>query len=208
MRFRNTVNAHIEQLLRSFGLTYVGADSALYVAETLKEMDDILWFSRVPSSLTLACDIIHAVAPDLMKDPAQAAFRSLGTVYGDVKQRWLVVYSPEAYQRVLRTVNKQCLKQSTAEFKDFNKLCKSDFACEADACKTLVAFKSRLSMTFIAEAQVNALPRFKGKGRPAQGRKPDFYVYCIEGSLASLPFDLTRRLERKSCFIVATNQPC
>ena len=44
------------------------------------------------------------------------------------------------------------------------------------------------------------------KGWPAQGRKPDFYVYRIEGALVSLPFDLTRRLERKSCFILATNQ--
>ena len=61
-------------------------------------------------------------------------------------------------------------------------------------------------MTFIAEAQVNAQPCFKGKGRPAQGRKPDFYVYHIEGTLASMPEERTRRLERKSCFILATNQ--
>lgn len=54
--------------------------------------------------------------------------------------------------------------------------------------------------------QVNALRRFEGKGRPAKGRKPDFYVYRLEGALASRPQERTRKLERKSCFILATNQ--
>ena len=48
-------------------------------------------------------------------------------------------------------------------------------------------------MTGIAEAQVNALARFKGKGRLAQGRKPDFYVYRIQGALASRPQRRTRK---------------
>ncbi|MCI5208326.1 MAG: DUF4277 domain-containing protein [Candidatus Electrothrix sp. ATG2] len=51
-------------------------------------------------TLSLSQEVIHAVAPDLMEDPEKAAFRSLGTNYGDVSQRWLVDYSPEAYQRV------------------------------------------------------------------------------------------------------------
>jgi hypothetical protein len=77
------------------------------------------------------------------------------------------VYSPEAYPRALKTVNKHCLKQSTAEFKAFDKRCKLDFACEADARKALAAFEKKLKMTFVADVQVTALPRYKGKGRPA-----------------------------------------
>jgi len=169
-------------------------------------MGDFLWISRVPETLTLACDIIHATAPDLMSNPDQSAFRRLGTVYGDVKQHWVVVYSPEAVSRAQKTVNKHCLKQSTAEFKEFTKLCKQDFACEADAYKAITAFEKKLKMTFVADVQVNAQPRYKGQGRPAHDRKPDFYVYNIEGNLASLLQERTRRLERKSCFILATNQ--
>jgi len=92
----------------------------------------------VPETLSLACDIIHEVAPDLMDNPTESACRSLGVVYGDVKQRWVVIYSPEARQRVLKSVNKHCLKQSTAEFKVFDTLCKQDFAWETDARKALV----------------------------------------------------------------------
>ena len=94
-----------------------------------------------------------------------------------------MVYSPEAYQRALKTVNKHCIRQSTAELNAFDKLCKQDFTCEADARKALAAFEKKLKMTFVTNIQVTALPCYKGKGRPAQGSKPDFYKYHIEGSM-------------------------
>ncbi len=96
--FRDMINAHIEQMHNDFQVEYLIADSALYVAETLKDMQDILWISRAPETLSLACDIIHAVAPDLMDNPTESAFCSLGVEYGEVKQRWVVIYSPEARQ--------------------------------------------------------------------------------------------------------------
>ncbi|NNJ83353.1 MAG: IS1634 family transposase, partial [Gammaproteobacteria bacterium] len=206
--FRDTINAHIEQMKGGFGIKYVIADSAFYTAQTLKLMGkDNLWISRVPETLNLATDIIHAVAPNLMSDVGQSAYVSLGAEYGDIKQRWVVVYSPEAYQRGLKTVKKNCLSQSNAKFKAFRKLCKQDFACEADAHKALVAFsQGRQKITFVADAQVIAVPRYEGKGRPAQDRKPDFYVYRIEGGIASIPTEKNRRIERKSCFILASNQ--
>ncbi|MGB5216320.1 MAG: IS1634 family transposase [Anderseniella sp.] len=204
--FRDTVKTHIGQMQSDLGLEYVCADSALYVAETLREMSRLQWISRVPQTLSLAREMIHSVAPDLMNHPEQTAFRSLGTVYGSVQQRWVVVYSPQAYQRALKTVNKHCLAQSTTELKDFDKLCKQEFACQADARKALAAFETKLKMTCIAEVQINSLARLKGKGRPAKGRKPDFYVYRIQGALASRAQQRTRKLERKSCFILATNQ--
>ncbi|WP_339134253.1 MAG: IS1634 family transposase [Candidatus Electrothrix sp. GW3-4] len=204
--FRETVQAHIDQMKNDFSLEYLVADSALYTAQTLKELSMILWISRVPETLNLSQEIIHEVASNLMQDPEKAASRSLGVVYGDVRQRWLVVYSPEAYQRGRKTVNKKCLKLSTNESKQFDKLCKQDFACEADALKALSRFEKKLKILSIHDARVVALPRHKGKGRPAKGKKPDFYVYRIEGNPASLLQERTRLLERKSCFILATNQ--
>ncbi|MCI5222394.1 MAG: IS1634 family transposase, partial [Candidatus Electrothrix sp. AR4] len=204
--FRETVQAHIDQMKNDFSLKYLVADSALYTAKTLKELSMILWISRVPETLSLSQEIIHAVASDLMQDSEKATSRSLGVVYGDVRQRWLVVYSPEAYQRGLKTVNKKCLKLSTNESKEFDKLCKQNFACEADALKALSCFENKLKILSIHDTRVVALPRHKGKRRPAKGKQPRFHVYRIEGNAASLLQERTRLLERKSCFILATNQ--
>ena len=204
--FRNMINSHVEQMREGFKIEYIIADSALYVAKTLANMNGFMWVSRVPETLTIACDIIHSVAPDLMNNLEQAEFRSLGAVYGEVRQRWIVIYSPEAYQRALRSVNKICLEQSANECLCFERLCKQDFSCEADALSAFTKFKKRLKFTFVTDIHVSAQPHYNGKGRPVHDRAPDFYTYRIEGSMASTPHERTRRLERKSCFILATNQ--
>jgi transposase len=176
------------------------------MAETLGQMNGFFWFTRVPETLSLARDLIHEVAPDLMPDVKQTAFRSLGTVYAGVRQRWVVVYSPEAYQRALKTVDQHSLKQSTAELKAFELLCRQDFAGEADARQSWGAFEKGLKFTFIAEARVIAVPRYQGKNRPVRGRQPDCYVYRLAGGLASLPAHRWQRLQQQSCFILATSQ--
>lgn len=204
--FRESIKAHLGQLQRDVGLEVVIADSALYTRETLQEMNGYHWISRVPETLTLACELIHAVAADVMQEPTQTAWCTLGTVYGEVRQRWVVVYSPQARQRALKSVDKHCLKQSRAELKGFERLCNTDFACEADARKALERFEKTLKIAMLGETRIEALPRFHGKGRPARGRAPDFHVYRIDGALASRVQERQRRLERKSCFILATNQ--
>lgn len=204
--FRETVQAYMEQLQGAVGLEILIADSALYTRETLQEMRAYAWISRVPETLTLARELIHAVAPELMHDPTQTAWCTLGTVYGEVRQRWILVYSPQARQRALKSVDKHCLTHSRAELKGFERLCHTDFACEADALKALERFEKTLKIGMLGETRIEALPRFKGKGRPAKGREPDFHVYRIAGALASRVQERQRRLERKSCFILATNQ--
>ncbi|NEX23075.1 IS1634 family transposase, partial [Thiorhodococcus mannitoliphagus] len=80
--FRETVSTYMEQLQGAVGLEILIADSALYTRETLQELSAQAWISRVPETLTLARELIHAVAPALMDDPTQAAWRTLGTSYG------------------------------------------------------------------------------------------------------------------------------
>ena len=123
--FRQTIQNHIKQLRSDFKLEYIVADSALYVAKTLVEMNDFFWISRVPESLTNAQELIENIAPDLMENTDQMIWRTLGSNYAGVNQRWLVIFSPEAYQRGLKSVNKLCFKQSTTHLKAFEKLCMS-----------------------------------------------------------------------------------
>lgn len=113
--FHDTVNSHIEQLHSDFHVEYIVADSALYSADTLKDMQDFLWLSRVPETLKLAREVIHSVASELMKEPSQTTYRSLCVTYGGIKQRWVVVFSPEAYRRGQKSVNRQLSQKSTTE---------------------------------------------------------------------------------------------
>ena len=204
--FRETVNAYMEQLNQEYGLEYLIADSALYTAETLGEMNGFYWITRVPETLDLARVLIQATAPDLMTNREQASFISLGTRYADVAQRWVIVYSPEAYQRAIKTVNKASLHQTSAELTAFEQVCRQTFACEKDAHKALSELEKKLRHTQIFDARIIAQARYSGRGRPAKQRVPDYQTYRIDGQLASRLDRHHQRLQRKSCFILATNQ--
>jgi len=204
--FRQTIANHIDQLNNEFKLEYIVADSALYVSKTLIEMNDWFWITRVPETLTDAQELIRNIAPDLMVNPQKMSWRCLGNHFAGVNQRWLVIFSPQAYQRGLKSVNKHCLKRTTANLKTFKKLCQQDFQSIEEAQKALSQFEKTLNLTFVAESHFVEVPHYNGAGRPSTEQKPDKLTYRIEGALASTTKVRMEQLQRKSCFILASNQ--
>jgi transposase len=203
---RATVKAHLGQLKRAEGLDYVVADSALYTAETLRELEGMAWITRVPETLSAAREAIAAAAPGLMASPEKLSLQRQEADYAGVKQRWVVVYSPQAYQRALKSVNRHCEKQSEADLKAFEALCRRDFACAADAQKALAAFEKGRWLCAVADVTVVEVAHHGKRGRPRQGQPPKTLTYRLEGALISRPEQRRLRLQRKSCFILATNE--
>lgn len=204
--FNDVINTHIGQLKEDLGLEYLIADSALYTAKSLQDMSHCFWVSRVPETIKLTQDIIAQVAPDLMATPEQKSFRSLGCTYADIPQRWVVIYSPEARYRATKTLNKNTLKQTTALHKHFKLLCRQNFSCQADAEKALQAFKKKQTLIEVIADPVEKIARYSHSGRPGKEQQPDSFDYQIRGKIISLIEPYRAKLQRKSCFILATNQ--
>jgi transposase len=204
--FRNTIKTHIGQLREDVGLEYMVADSALYTAETLQEMKDYYWISRVPGTISLTEELIQATVDNLMLTPDERSYCALGVTYAGIKQRWLIIYSPEACDRASKTISKQCLEQSTFDIKEFDKLCRHEFACFADAEKALHAFEKKLTITMVTNKSIDKIPCSKKTKRPTKKQTPDFFIYKISGALASIPKEYEKRIKQKSCFILASNQ--
>jgi len=204
--FRNMVNEFIGQMQAGLGVQYVVADSAFYTADTLKVSQDFLWISRVPETINLAVEQLDEFVSQKISDLRKTVTHSVEVEYAGIKQRWLVVYSPQAYQRASKTVDRQLDKQSASEHKKFNKLCKQEFACETDARNSLEALKKTLKATSVKQTDIECIAHYKEKGRPAKDQKPDSYTYRIKGDLQADEQEKAQRAQRKSCFIVATNQ--
>lgn len=204
--FTEAVNTHIKQLKTDLGIEYIIGDSALYTAQSLQKMDDILWITRVPEMLKDAKWIIEETSVDLMHDLEQENYCSICMNYADVQQRWVVYFSPQAYARAVLSVNRQFLKQSYAELKQFTQLCQQEFSCPKDAEKMLAKLKKKQKVTQISEVSIIKKSRFNKKGRPAKEAEPDYFIWQIEGSVASIIEERELKLRKKSCFILATNQ--
>jgi transposase len=207
--FGDVVTAHIAQLHTTYGTSYLVADSALYSAENLAKLAHTgsRWITRVPATLTEAQQALGQATPATMT-PLRAGYRyqALASSYGGVAQRWLLMYSEHRRPQAQRTVDKQWLKQSTDEVKAFQKLCRTTFACTADAQQALHTFAHSLRATAVLEVAVRATPRYHKRGRPAQSTSPAQVVYQIEGALASSIAAREALVAQQSCFILATNE--
>jgi transposase len=203
--FRVTINHHIEQLRSDVDLQYLVADSALYTVETLPQLVGVDWITRVPESIKAAQTAIHTHAATLMRDPATLSMQAIASDYADISQRWLVVYSPEARQRALKTLNRQMLKQSQQEYRAFQALCQATFACQADAEKALLNWQKIQKVTVLSEPSFTLEPRFNRRGRPTAGAQPDYHLVRINAMIATEIKCYQKRLQRKSCFILASN---
>jgi len=116
------------------------ADSALYSADNLQKLADtsIKWITRVPATLTEAQEVLAQAHPESMP-PLQKGYRarSVLSTYGGVAQRWVLIYSEQRQPQAQRTVDKRWRKQSEHAVQAFKTLCRTAFACEADAHQAL-----------------------------------------------------------------------
>ena len=203
--FRATIEAHVGQLQQATGLEYLVADSALYTADTLPLLAGVQWITRVPETIRLAQQAIEAHHPDVMSDLTQPGLKALERTYAGIPQRWLLVYSPAAYQRALKTVPRQLAKHSEQAVNRFRALCRKTFACEADARQAVADWEKRQTLTQLTEVTYLAQPGYPQPGRPAKGTPPDVEQVRIQGTLTTDLEVCRQRITRKSCFIIATN---
>jgi transposase len=80
------------------------ADSALYSKEKLLVQDDYLWLTRVPETIKEAKAIVLKSDMDIQWKALDRGYKiaSFDSNYGEVNQRWLLVYSEQAFEREKR----------------------------------------------------------------------------------------------------------
>jgi transposase len=207
--FREQVTTYVEALQNVHEFTYVVTDSALYVEKTLKALADrILFITRMPETLSLAKELLTRVDVKLMhRIDERYQYQEVCGIYGDVKQRWIVVFSQPAYERDIRALNRRALKQSDREQKAFAKLCRRAFACREDAQRAWEKFqKKTLTYTTVPDLAIRAQAHYGRRGKPKKDAPPERVDYFLTGSVASC-LQTRAELERiQGMFVLATNE--
>jgi transposase len=205
----HVVKEYVTQLQTTYGTTYLVADSSLYNADNLQQLAEttVKWITRVPATLGEAQAALAQAAPSTMPLLTEGyRYQVLPSTYGGVAQRWLLLASEHRYAQAQRTVDKQLRKQSDQEVKAFKQLCRTTFACEADAQQALTTFEHSLQATFLPTVIVYPTPRYGKRGRPRPDAQPARVVYTIEGALASSLAPRQALIDQHRCFILATNE--
>jgi transposase len=207
--FGHVVTEHIKPLQTTYGTTYRVADSALYSAENLQKLREtaIKWITRVPATVTEAQEVLVQAHPETM-EPLGADYRYhvLPSTYGGIPQRWMLCYSAHRRPQAQRSVDKHWLKQSEAAAKAWEQLCRTAFACEADAQHALATFTRGLQVTSLHAGPLHLTPRYGKRGRPGPSAPLPQVVYHLTGALTSSRAAHEALVAPQRCFILATNE--
>lgn len=184
---------------------YFVADSALYTKTTIEDLSSRMkWVSRVPETLSEAKRITQYAGPfeDLEPGYRGEEFKS---EYGGVTQRWLLVYSEQAYMREEKTLKRQILKENEEKTRELNRWLRTDFDWENDAKEAILRWSKKLKYHCLGEIEIITKKMHQGKGRPKEGT-PMTYRYRLKTLLKEEPAKIDSILRTKGRFIIASNE--
>lgn len=205
--FHNTVKEHVKQLQNVVGFRYLVVDSAGYTQATLLACQGLtLWISRVPETLVESKLAVGANYDTWLPLKEGYEYVPLTSNYAGIEQRWLLVFSQEAYERELITLKKNFAKGSDQEYKAFLRLCNIAYNDKKTAQEALEKFTKGCKFLSINALEMIEVPIFGKRGRPAKDAVPISTAYYLQGTAYTKRATFDEMARKKGRFIIATNE--
>jgi len=184
---------------------YFIADSALYTKKTITTISESMkWITRVPETLSEAKKVVQYAGP-LEEFEAGYSGKEFVNEYGGVQQRWLLVYSEQAYLRESKTLEKQIKREKDQATRELARWSHTEFDCEIDAREALSRWGKKLKYHTLDEITIMSKRVKQGKGRP-RADAPEVYRHHITAVLKKDTSKIEKILKTKGRFIIATNE--
>ena len=109
-------------------------DSALYAAGNIGKLDGkCLWLTRVPKTLGAAQELLGAMGREQMEDWGNGYWGTeVGSIYGGVKQRWVLVFSQQVWERERKSGAKRLRKAEQQAQKQWQALGRREWKSEEE----------------------------------------------------------------------------
>ncbi len=187
------------------------ADSGLYSEANMRALNvaGVCWISRVPETSSQAQALVREEPPDGWQQSGDGQLswwgRTLELPQGP--ERWLVVRSRQGEQRARAALARQAAHEQARWEKRWWHLSHRTFACAPDAQAALERERQQMPAWLRVQAEVGAVPKYGGPGRPRQDAQPVGQIWQVQiQAPVSLEAEaLERAARRKATFLVATN---
>lgn len=187
---------------------YFITDSAGYSEDTIQKLSKLKWVSRPPATIGVVQELYQQIEPEQMEPATQAGYdyAEIGCIYGEIDQRWLVIFSEQAYHREMKTLNKKISAEHNTAQKKLDSFQNKEFDSEAEARETLDQLQGKWRFHQAIVGSVETVNHYKQKGRPAAKQKPDQIKYRLQVKLRPDELAIETARKTKGKFIVATNE--
>lgn len=158
---------YLDRFEEDEGTPVLVADSAFYSAETVQDLSQVKWITRVPATINEAKMLLAEVNQEMMVASEREGYfyHAVESYYGGVKQRWLVVLCEVGREQELSQFDKRIEREHRKLEKDCKKLQRQSFHCSEDAQKTLDKFAQPWSFHSVT-GTVYSTERYEQPGRP------------------------------------------
>jgi transposase len=191
-------------------IEYWVADSKFYTYDTISQVkNDTKWISRVPDNIEKAKMKIQDAAMSI--DQLQPLtddgylYRIHESYYGNVSQRWLIIFSNEAKKRSIETVRKAVEKEYLEIERQSKKRGKKGYYCDPDAQKSINFYQKKLKYHTISIESMDVITKYKVRGRPSKNSEKQL-LYCPSYQIEPNKEKIELEINKKAIFIIATNE--
>lgn len=203
--FAKTVKQFQKQFKAS-DMPFIVMDSAFYSEKNIVECSDLKWVTRVPETLKEVKALYCSIDRDTMTIAGNGyRYIPVESEYGGGKQRWLIVHSEHAFEREIKTFEKNLEKARDRNAIELKHVRNRVFACEADARKAAERFSKKFRYQNL-ELEIIEKGRFGAKGRPKKGDVAEKSDWHIGGTLVDDQAAIEAAKMTKGMFVIATNE--
>lgn len=183
------------------------ADSALYVPDKLLACSDINWLSRVPENIKACANLVSVPSGDVQWTKGSNGYEwtEVCSKHGGIKQRWLLVFSQQAYERESKTLMRRIAKEEAECLKACRHLDKQVFGCLSDAEKHVIQLSKKYRY-HVLQTIIEPIEKYECRGRPNPLTPKVLAGYRVICTVQKNEEQITSFLNKKGRFILATNQ--
>ena len=209
------ISTYTEQLNKEYGVELIVVDSKLYNRDNLSILSkkgSLKWITRVPNHLKAVKDLIANVDKSSFqplrneKGEEIYQYQVLCSRYGDVQQRWLVLFSDTKYERDLKQLDKRLLKATKADKKSLKDLKQMSFETKEIALAAALDFSKSLKFNNLEDISIECKKHYNKVGKPKKGQEPNRITYHVEASLCRDMEKYESEKTKLGYFILATNE--
>jgi transposase len=194
-----------KQLQQSTPFIWV-ADSALYTVDKLLNFADDNWITRVPNTIVAVKNLCEAPEEQFQWREIENGYKmvGLGSNYGGLKQRWILIQSQQAFKRESATFEKNMKNREEKLTKEIWHLGNQIFSTKKEAKDAFIAL-NQTAYYHKLDYFLQPVRKYSGKGRPKAGQKPKLVGYLLKVIFSRNENAIAIAKNAKGRFILATN---
>jgi len=183
---------------------YVSADAKLSTEAHAPNLARLPFMTRIPETLKVTQQVIEQAWAWGAWQPLDATVRSqrVELCHDGMAPRWLVVSSPDAWQRAAQTLAKAQAKESAQGQKQRFPLQAQRFPSEPEARAALETIAQRWRSHQGAPGSLTPHSQYARTGRPTPEAPIKAIQWHIHANVVPDPTTITHQQQRKACFVL------